>query len=47
LTHRVATIEKEGHERISLSFNTFPRGNLGTRESLTECILEEKIHNVK
>lgn len=47
LVHSVGKIEKEGHERISLSFNTFPKGNLGKRESLTECILEEKIHNVK
>lgn len=47
LVHSVGIIEKEGHERISLSFNTFPKGNLGKRESLTECILEEKIHNVK
>lgn len=47
LGHSVSKIEKEGHERISLSFNTFPKGNLGSRESLTECILEEKIHNVK
>lgn len=47
LVHSVGKIEKEGHERISLSFNTFPKGNLGSRESLTECILEEKIHNVK
>ena len=47
LSHRVETIEKEGHERISLSFNTFPKGNLGIRDNLTECILEETIHNVK
>lgn len=40
LTHMVPSVETE-QTRISLSFNTFPVGNLGEELSLTELILEE------
>ena len=40
LSHRVEPNEKATTDRISLSFNTFVRGNLGNREDLTELILK-------
>ena len=40
LDHKVDTNEKATTDRISLSFNTFVRGKLGSRADLTELILK-------
>ena len=40
LNHKVDTNEKATTDRISISFNTFVRGTLGTRKDLTELILK-------
>ena len=40
LNHRVFPNEKATTNRISISFNTFIRGNLGSRKELTELILK-------
>ena len=39
LDHKVDINKKATKDRISISFNTFVRGNLGGRKSLTELIL--------
>ena len=39
LDHKVDINEKATKDRISISFNTFVKGNLGGRKSLTELIL--------
>ena len=39
LDHEVDVNENATKDRISISFNTFVRGNLGTRKDLTELIL--------
>jgi uncharacterized protein (TIGR02466 family) len=39
LNHKVEPNEKATTDRISISFNTFVRGTLGNRKSLTELIL--------
>lgn len=36
LTHMVQTLEKNKEERISISFNTFLKGTIGSAEELTE-----------
>ena len=40
LSHGVEVNEKATTDRISLSFNTFVRGTLGSREDLTELVLK-------
>lgn len=40
LNHGVETNEKATTDRISISFNTFVKGNLGNRKRLTELILK-------
>mgnify|MGYP003152945830 CR=1 FL=1 len=40
LNHKVESNEKATTDRISISFNTFVRGNLGDRRALTELILK-------
>ena len=40
LNHKVDTNEKATTDRISISFNTFVRGTLGSRKELTELILK-------
>ena len=40
LNHKVEPNEKATTDRISISFNTFVRGNLGDRKELTELILK-------
>jgi len=40
LGHKVKVNEKATTDRISISFNTFVRGNLGERKELTELILK-------
>ena len=40
LMHKVESNEKATTDRISISFNTFVRGNLGDRKELTELILK-------
>jgi uncharacterized protein (TIGR02466 family) len=40
LDHQVFPNEKSTTDRISISFNTFVRGNLGTRKGLNELILK-------
>ena len=39
LEHSVPKNKKASADRISISFNTFVRGNLGKRDTLTELIL--------
>ena len=39
LEHSVA-LKKDNHKRVSLSFNTFLKGRLGKKDSLTELILK-------
>jgi len=39
LTHKVETVETD--LRVSLSFNTFLKGNLGNNQELTELVLEK------
>ena len=39
LNHKVDINEKATKDRISISFNTFVKGNLGTRKDLTEIII--------
>ena len=39
LTHMVETLEQNKDERISISFNTFLKGNIGDADSLTELLL--------
>ena len=40
ITHQVEPNEKATTDRISLSFNTFVKGTLGSRDQLTELISE-------
>jgi uncharacterized protein (TIGR02466 family) len=40
LEHKVSVNEKATTDRISLSFNTFVKGNFGVRKDLTELILK-------
>ena len=40
MNHKVEPNEKATTDRISISFNTFVRGNLGDRKELTELILK-------
>ena len=40
LVHKVDPNEKATKDRISISFNTFVRGTLGSRGSLSELILK-------
>ena len=40
LSHGEEVNEKATTDRISLSFNTFVRGTLGSREDLTELVLK-------
>ena len=41
LSHQVPTIEKEGCERISVSFNTFVHGELGDKDNLSNIVLDK------
>jgi len=41
LVHQVPMIEKEGCERISLSFNTFVRGEIGNADNCDSIILDK------
>jgi len=41
LTHMVPTVSENSATRISISFNTFPVGQIGSKNELTELFLDE------